>query len=357
MAVKQRKRTLGGVVFALLAAVAASALLLSCLAPYVHPTKHPLVMFFGLYFIPLFLLNILFLLIAIFRHPRALLITVVALLPTLLLAERFVKFSCGEEAPDGPSVKILTYNLGRYDAGSRKVTPEEAVPAIRSLLAEQDADIVCLQEFAIRDTNELSRFLPDYPYRAWHLFKGKRWFGNVTLSKYPIVEERALTFPQSRNLSLVSDIDVDGRTFRIYNCHLESYSISFTTLVKRLSHRETFTDEVVQVHGRLREATRRRSEQVSALLESETQSPWVTFLCGDFNDSPVSYTYHQLTHYLKDSFVEAGCGMGSSYSVLWPMLRVDYILLPQEFSAWRHETLRVPWSDHYPVTTNISLSF
>ena len=35
------------------------------------------------------------------------------------------------------------------------------------------------------------------------------------------------------------------------------------------------------------------------------------------------------------------------------MLRVDYILLPQEFQAAGHETLRVPWSDHYPVMTNI----
>ena len=49
--------------------------------------------------------------------------------------------------------------------------------------------------------------------------------------------------------------------------------------------------------------------------------------------------------------------MGSSYSVLWPMLRIDYILLPKEFSARDHETLRVPWSDHYPVKTLINLSF
>jgi len=348
-----RKRTFGGVVFALLAAAAAGALLISCLAPFLHPTKHSVLMFFGLYYIPLFLLNLLLLLIAIFRHPRSLLILVVGLLPTLLLADRFVKFGREEEMPAGPSVKILTYNVGRYDAGGRKISSNESVPGIRRLLSEQDADIVCLQEFAIKDTSLLGTCLPDYPYQARHLFKGNRWFGNVTLSKYPIVDESTLTFPQSRNLSLVTDIDVDGRTIRIYNCHLESYSISFTSLVKRLSHKESFTDEVTQVHLKMRDATRRRAEQVSALLESQEQSPYPNFLCGDFNDSPVSYTYHQLTRTQKDSFVEAGRGMGSSYSVLWPMLRIDYILLPQEFSAWRHETLRVPWSDHYPVMTNI----
>ena len=348
-----RKRTFGGVVFALLAAVAAGALLISCLAPFLHPTKHSVLMLFGLYYIPLFLLNLLLLLIAIFRHPRSLLILVVGLLPTLLLADRFVKFGREEEMPAGPSFKILTYNVGRYDAGGRKITSNESVPGIRRLLSEQDADIVCLQEFAVKDTSFLDTYLPAYPYQARHLFKGNRWFGNVTLSKYPIIGESTLTFPQSRNLSLVTDIDIDGRTIRVYNCHLESYSISFTSLVKRLAHRDLFTDEVAQVHLKMREATRRRSEQVSALLESEAQSPYPNFLCGDFNDSPVSYTYHQLTRNGKDSFVEAGRGMGSSYSVLWPMLRIDYILLPPFCSAWRHETLRVPWSDHYPVMTNI----
>ena len=356
MAIK-RKRTFGGAVFALLAVVAACALLISCLAPLLHPTKHPVVMFFGLYYIPLFILNVLLLLVAIFRYPRSLLILVIALIPPLLMADRFVKFGREEEIPEGPSLSILTYNVGRYDAGGRKITSDESVPGIRQLLSEQNADIVCLQEFAIKDTSLLGNFLPAYPYLARHLFKGNRWFGNVTLSKYPIADQSALTFPESRNLCLVTDIIAHGQTLRIYNCHLESNSISFTFLVKRLSHRETFTDEVLHVHGKMREATRRRTEQVTALLESESQSPYPNILCGDFNDSPVSYTYHRLTRNLKDSFVEAGRGLGSSYSVLWPMLRIDYILLPQEFSARGHETLRVPWSDHYPVKTDIHLPF
>ena len=40
-------------------------------------------------------------------------------------------------------------------------------------------------------------------------------------------------------------------------------------------------------------------------------------------------------------------------SVLWPMLRIDYILLPKEYTASGHETVRIPWSDHYPVMTNL----
>ena len=352
MALK-RKRTFGSVIFSLLATVAAVALLIAYLALFLNPADHPVVMFFGLYFIPILLICVLLLLLAAFRHPRTLVLLVVAILPTLLLADRFVKFGREETAHQDAGFKILTYNLGRYDAGARRINADESASGIRKILSEQDADIVCLQEFAVKDTTALDAYLPAYPYRAWHLFKGNRFFGNVTLSKHPIVASTSLTFPQSRNLSLVTDIAVAGRTIRIYNCHLESYSISFTTLVKRLFHKETFTDEVVQVHGRLREATQRRTGQVEAILQSEKQSDIPTFLCGDFNDTPLSYTYQQLIRTKKDSFAEAGSGMGSSYTVLWPMLRLDYILLPQEFLAGDHETLRAPWSDHYPVMTNI----
>lgn len=350
-----RKRTIGSTLFSLLALVLAAALLLSYLALFFNPTDFRLPMFFGLYFIPILLLNLLVLLIALLKYRRALLIPVIALIPTLFLADRFVKFGREEQTVSGKPVKVLTYNVGRYSAGGRRVTANESVSNIRRLLAEQDADIVCLQEFAVPDTTAMSTYLPEYPYRAKHLFKGNRYFGNLTLSRYPIRHVESLTFPDSRNLSLVTDIDIAGQSVRVYNCHLESYSISFTALVKRLFRKSHFTDEMAQVHGKMREATRRRSSQVDALLSSEAASPYPNLVCGDFNDTPISYTYHRLIQTKKDSFAEAGTGFGATYSVLWPMLRVDYILLPQDYVADRHETLRVPWSDHYPVTTLIYL--
>lgn len=349
------KRTFGSTLFSLLALVVAAALLLSYLALFFNPTDYPVLMFFGLYFIPILLLNLLVLLIALVKYQRSLLIPILALIPTLFLADRFVKFGREEQKLSGKPVKVLTYNLGRYAAGGRRVTTNESISGIRRLLAEQDADIVCLQEFAVSDTTSLSTYLPEYPYRARHLFKGNRYFGNLTLSRYPIWHVESLTFPDSRNLSLVTDIDVAGQQIRVYNCHLESYSISFTALVKRLFRKSHFKDEMAQVHGKVREATRRRSTQVDAVLSNEAASPYPSLVCGDFNDTPISYTYHRLIQTKKDSFAEAGTGFGATYSVLWPMLRVDYILLPQEYTADRHETLRVPWSDHYPVTTLIYL--
>lgn len=350
-----RRHPLGTVLFSLLALVSAATLLISCLAQYLSPVEHPLILFFGLYYVPIVLLNLLMLLLALLFFRRALLIPVLALAPTLLLADRFVRFGRGTEIPDGRHVQVMTYNVGRYANGSRKITETESAAGILHFIEQQDADIVCLQEFAVRDTASLAAYLPAYPYRAQHLFKGNRFFGNVTLSKYPIRNRETVTFPQSRNLSLITDVDVDGQVLRVYNCHLESYSISFAAVLRRLFRRDHFTDEMAQVHGRVREATRRRSEQVAVLLQSEAVSPYPSLVCGDFNDTPVSYTYHRLNKTKKDSFVEAGSGFSSTYAALWPMLRIDYILLPQAWTAFRHEISRVPWSDHYPVTAGICL--
>ena len=58
MALK-RKRTFGSVIFSLLATVAAVALLIAYLALFLNPADHPVVMFFGLYFIPILLICVL----------------------------------------------------------------------------------------------------------------------------------------------------------------------------------------------------------------------------------------------------------------------------------------------------------
>lgn len=351
MAVKFNKLWL--ILLRTVAVAAAAALLLSCASQFFSPARFPLLLYFGLYYIPLLLLNLLILLIALLRRKLSLFIPLVALIPSLFLADRYVKVGHEESPLSGEGLSIMTYNVGRYGAGGRKVTANESVSGIRQFLSEERPDIICLQEFAVKDTGALSPYLPAYPYSAQHLFKGNRSFGNVTLSKFPIVRSEVLTFPDSRNLSLVTDIDAGGVTVRVYNCHLESYSISFTTFLKKLFHKDTFSDEMAQVHGRVRNATIRRAEQVESLLRSEAAADVPCIVCGDFNDTPVSYTYRRLCQTKKDSFLESGTGFGSTYALFWPMIRIDYILLPQDFASARHDTPRMPWSDHYPVITHI----
>ena len=85
------------------------------------------------------------------------------------------------------------------------------------------------------------------------------------------------------------------------------------------------------------------------MLRSMDKAPVRSLAVGDFNDSPLSYTYFRLQRGRKDSFVKAGKGFGATYRALWPLLRIDYILYPPELEAVSFEVLSAPYSDHNPI--------
>ena len=87
----------------------------------------------------------------------------------------------------------------------------------------------------------------------------------------------------------------------------------------------------------------------NTILENIGHSRHPVIICGDFNDTPLSYAYHRLSKGRKDSFKEAGKGFAATFAPLWPLLRIDYILFPKEFSGISHHTPRINLSDHYPV--------
>lgn len=344
-------RSFGDRLFRLLLIVCAIALCMSYLAVFVNPSHSSLPLFFGLYYIPILLVNILLLLIALFRKRAYMLIPILALMPSLLFAELFVKFGKEEKELTGDPIKVVTYNVGRYLVGARGESPAATAAHIRDFLSREKADVICLQEFSAADTSRLSSLLPDFPYRSCHFFKGNKYFGNITLSRFPIADQGKIGFSHSTNLCIWSDIKIGPKMVRVYNCHLESYAISFTAMIKKL--KGNFTDEFVEVHDRMRGTNIRRSAQVSTLLEHISGSNLPVIICGDFNDTPMSYTYHKLSQGRKDCFVEGGSGLSGTYSVLWPMLRIDYVLIPGQYDASDHTISRIPYSDHYPVSTLI----
>lgn len=346
--------TLGRLFMRILVCIPAVAIVISYISIFINPQKFWVPMFFGLYFVPIFIVNFCMLILLAFKRKAFLLVPLVALLPSLVFADRFVKIGSEEQTINGPCLKILTYNVGRYSAG-KGMTMEESINGIRKFLENEQPDVVCLQEFLIADSSGMYKILPDFPYHSCHLFKGTNYFGNVTLSKYPIVSTDKITFSKSTNLCVVSDIRVEDEVVRVYNCHLESYALSFLSLVKRLFDKDEFKGEFLEMHEHIREATIRRADQVAVIMDNIAGSEHPSIICGDFNDTPVSYAYHQLQKRKTDSFVASGKGFGSTYSLLWPILRIDYILLPSQFGCSMHEVTRIRHSDHYPVTANVFL--
>jgi endonuclease/exonuclease/phosphatase (EEP) superfamily protein YafD len=92
-----------------------------------------------------------------------------------------------------------------------------------------------------------------------------------------------------------------------------------------------------------------RALQVDRVRRHMESSPYPVIVAGDFNDTPVSYTYRRMRHGLRDAFVEAGYGAGFTYRGKYPPNRIDFILYNDEIRCTDFDIVKVRYSDHYPI--------
>ena len=343
--------------------IVAGLLILSYASIVVNPAKVWFISLIGIFFIPLSILNLFLLLWALKRRSKSFMIPLLALVPAFFFAGRYVRFDSDEDriarmSHTGNTLKMVSYNVGRFalDAGEFS-SRSDCADSVFAFILEQDPDIICLQEFHMADADNirslLKKRLGDY-HAEYYMFPTSRGaFGNVTLSRLPVKDKGVLKFDGSTNLAIYTDYDYKGRKFRVYNCHFESYNISMSGLLKEMISKDSKVFS--ETGNKMKLSITRRPKQVDRVFSDIEDCPVDAFVCGDFNDNPMSYTYYRMTRGRKDAFVEAGDGFGATYASLWPVLRIDYILFPEKFKAVSHDIPRVPYSDHYPVITEIEL--
>ena len=343
--------------------IVAGLLILSYASIVVNPAKVWFISLIGIFFIPLSILNLFLLLWALKRRSKSFMIPLLALLPAFFFAGRYVRFDSEDDriarmSHTGNTLKMVSYNVGRFalDAGEFS-SRSDCADSVFAFILEQDPDIICLQEFHMDDAENirslLKKRLGDY-HAEYYMFPTSRGaFGNVTLSRLPVKAKGVLKFDGSTNLAIYTDYDYNGGKFRVYNCHFESYNISMSGLLKEMISKDSKVFS--ETGNKMKLSITRRPKQVDRVFSDIEDCPVDAFVCGDFNDNPMSYTYYRMTRGRKDAFVEAGDGFGATYASLWPVLRIDYILFPEKFKAVSHEIPRVPYSDHYPVITEIEL--
>ena len=120
----------------------------------------------------------------------------------------------------GPGLRLVTYNVL-----ADPVLLTERIPALFSLLAGANADIIALQEVAPWFVQLLDA--ETWP-NGYHVSKlgGERAFpgGQYLLSRYPILACAAEVLPgRQQRTALYGDIDVKGTVLRVATTHMESY--------------------------------------------------------------------------------------------------------------------------------------
>ena len=91
-------------------------------------------------------------------------------------------------------------------------------------------------------------------------------------------------------------------------------------------------------------------------MGSLADCPYPLIMCGDFNDTPLSYAYKKISNDLKDAFVYAGYGLGNTYSGNLPPVRIDFILHSPSFNSHEFKVHGILLSDHYPVSVFINMN-
>lgn len=349
--------------------IAAIALLLCAfLAWSVSPLKTALFSYIGIIFPFILVLNIGYLIFwIIFSKWKLALITLIALVICYKPITTYFPMNWHPKSTSGKTIKVLTYNvMGFYHEKKKNLSRHP----ILNFIAKNDADVVCLQEYMVSKTGksmmtqkQINEILSNYPYKSITGLEasGKyHTYGLACFSKYPIKQTREIVFNSSYNGAVAYEIDMDGKKVTVVNAHLESNRISASD--KQL-YKEFFRnrdseklDKVTSnIRMRLGRAYRKRAEQVhkiNAYLE-ERQSE-ATIICGDFNDTPISYAYHTLKNDLRDAFADTGLGMGITFNEKMFLFRIDYILHSKNLKAYKAKVHTLNYSDHYPLTTYLA---
>ena len=77
---------------------------------------------------------------------------------------------------------------------------------------------------------------------------------------------------------------------------------------------------------------------------------------GDFNNPPRGRLYQRLAGCFQDAFRAAGWGLGETYPVGTPLLRIDYLFAGQGVGVSRCWVPNVRASDHRPTVAEVVLT-
>ena len=336
-------------------------LLLAYLASIVPPDSFWPFSFFGLAYPYLVLPNLIFLVVWVVQRSKRF------ILPLLVLILGYQNFIntfqvLPKSGTKDSGIKVLTYNVHsfRYDLRTHRTN----TPKILDYFKTSGAEIICLQEATLLKEGKLSpkgikEALPEINY--YQLASSGDYSGSITFSKYPIINLGEIRFPGSSNLVLFSDIKIDNRqTIRVYNCHLQSYSIDpedysiIDSLGSGSNGRQI--NDARRISYKLKVGFKLRAFQARKVADHIRKSPYPVIVCGDFNDTPVSYAYRQVRGNLKDAFVESGWGVSNTYNGELPSFRIDYIFCDRKFVVQNYARDLIKFSDHFPVHSQLQFS-
>lgn len=320
--------------------------------------KWPFASLSGLAFPFLLFAVLAFLFLWLFTWKKAALlpfITILVCMPAIL--DCFPLHIFRGEKGEKADLTVMTYNTEGFGTSINHIwTADNPVLAFAT---ESGADIIAIQEVAsavLTDAVKQGKYEKDYPYTV---STGSTQFQAV-LSRYPIVSDETIEFEGSGNSCFYVRILIGNDTLALYNCHLQSNGLAGEEIAEYHRFIENPTDTAhydasKTVLKKLLHSTSLRASQARLVADrAKKETAKYVIVCGDFNDTPLSYSHRVFDRFLTDSYAKAGRGPGITYHEHRLFYRIDHIFCSRNMYPVSSRVDRTQKdSDHYPLISKL----
>jgi endonuclease/exonuclease/phosphatase family metal-dependent hydrolase len=277
------------------------------------------------------------------------------------------------------TLRVLQWNVSSWDETNKKSKEKHGAhsfrPFMMDLLQTENADVLCFEEFF--ESSDTNYFTPNiativkmgYPYYYFVPtvdYKNDFKSGIAIFSKYPMIDSAKYNLEnhimdiqdkyQIGEHLIYTDIKVGKNIFRIFATHLQSVHFDeadYESLSRLKRASDPGYHDSRTIVSKLKRGYISRFQQADLIEQKLVESPYPKIICGDFNDVPNSSTYFKIKGNMQDAFLHKGSFIGRTFRFISPTLRIDYILADKIFKVNQFQTIHVPYSDHYPVETDL----
>ena len=321
------------------------------LLPFLAPKIFPFASVFTLFMPLFFLANGLFFVYWAIQFKKRMILSGIVLLVGITFFNKFYKFSAKEFEESDKDFTVMSYNVRLFNV-FKWLDRDDIPDMILEFINTENPDILCIQEFS----NSADIDLKVYPHKFVLMEGNQIKTGQAIFSKFPIIEEGNIVFPDSNNNVVYADIKKGKDIIRVYNMHLQSIKISPD--VNEISENIDVIDQQKSkfLFIRISKVFDQQQEQASIFKEHVKNCKYPIIICGDMNNSAFSYVYRNIKGKLKDSFEEAGVGFGATYKFKYYPARIDYIFADEMMEVKQFKSFsEFQNSDHYPIMAKLSM--
>ena len=277
-------------------------------------------------------------------------------------------------AQGADTIKLLTFNT--CISGQAHLSKIKEKLKVIDLVKTSDADIVCLQEYAFslskngHTQEEMKKSLSKiYPYYHFLPNSGKKAMGIALFSKYPIKKTKRIDERKSGYVSsMYYELDANGKTIALVNNHLQSNNIAvedrelYNDIIEKLeadsAQIERFKTGMLRNLGKAYISRAQQSNLIKSTVDEQQEiQKHPLLICGDMNDTPISYCYRTMRGDLADTWQEIGLGAGTTFNKYHLWFRIDHVFHSEELIPLEARVMdEVDYSDHYPLMATFILN-